>query len=100
MSGYFVMTRAFYEEVRPRLSAVGFKILVDLVASSRRKVHFTEARTALRERRGGTSKLDARVIADLGALLIEKRFGGLIPARFRAVFGCGRQRRGGERRRS
>ena len=82
MSGYFVMTRSFYDEVRPRLSAVGFKILVDLVASCRRRVRFVEARTALRERRGGASKLDARVIADLGALLIEKRFGGLIPARF------------------
>ena len=82
MSGYFIMTRTFYDEMRPRLSAVGFKILVDLVASSRRKVSFVEVRTALRERRGGTSKLDARVIADLGALLIEKRFGSLIPARF------------------
>ena len=82
MSGYFVMTRAFYEETRPRLSAVGFKILVDLVASSRRKVRFVEARTSLRERRGGVSKLDARVIADLAALLIEKRLGSLVPARF------------------
>lgn len=82
MSGYFVMTRAFYQETRSRLSAVGFKILIDLLASSRRKARVVEVRTALRERRGGASKLDARVIADLGALLIEKRVGGLVPARF------------------
>ncbi len=89
LSGYFVMTRAFYTQARPRLSAVGFKILVDLVASSPMQVRFIERPTALRERRGGQSKLDARVIADLGALLIEKKLGGLIPARFVLFSGVG-----------
>ena len=82
MSGYFVMTRGFYSQARPHLSAVGFKILVDMVASCRRPVRVVEVRTALRPRRGGASKLDARVIADLAALLVEKLCKGLIPARF------------------
>jgi dolichol-phosphate mannosyltransferase len=82
MSGCFVMRRSWYEAARPRLSAVGFKILVDLVASSRRRLRVAERPTALRPRSGGQSKLDARVVADLGALVAEKWTGGLIPARF------------------
>jgi dolichol-phosphate mannosyltransferase len=82
MSGCFVMRRSWYEAARPRLSAVGFKILVDLVASSSGRPRIVERPTALRARTGGESKLDARVIADLGALVAEKWTGGLIPARF------------------
>ncbi len=82
MSGYFVMRRDFYERARPRLSGVGFKILVDLVASVRPRPKVVERVTALRPRLGGASKLDLRVIADLVALLAEKRLGGLLPARF------------------
>ncbi|MFX8106487.1 hypothetical protein ABTK92_19260, partial [Acinetobacter baumannii] len=48
-----------------------------------------ECTTALRPRLGGASKLDVRVIADLAALLVEKRLGGLIPARFVLFTGVG-----------
>jgi dolichol-phosphate mannosyltransferase len=82
MTGYFVMRRDFYMRARPRLSGVGFKILVDLVASVRPRPRVVERMTALRPRQGGTSKLDVRVVADLMALLAEKRLGGLLPARF------------------
>lgn len=89
MSGYFLMRRDFYERVRPRLSGVGFKILVDLAASARPPARFVERTTALRPRQGGVSKLDLRVIADLVALLIEKRLGGVFPARFILFTGVG-----------
>lgn len=82
LSGYFVMRRSLYARVRPRLSGVGFKILVDVVASARPRPKVVELPTALRPRRGGVSKLDIRVIADLVALLVEKRLHGLVPARF------------------
>ena len=36
MSGFFIVSRSFFEEVQYRLSGLGFKILVDLVASSQR----------------------------------------------------------------
>jgi dolichol-phosphate mannosyltransferase len=78
MTGYFVMRRDFYMRARPRLSGVGFKILVDLVASVRPRPRVVERMTALRPRQGGTSKLDVRVVADLMALLAEKRLGGLL----------------------
>ncbi|MCW4113351.1 glycosyltransferase [Aurantimonas sp. MSK8Z-1] len=82
LSGFFVMRRSWYERARNRLSGVGFKILVDLLASGRRRPTLSEVRTALRPRIGGESKLDARVVVELLALLVEKRTNGLIPTRF------------------
>jgi dolichol-phosphate mannosyltransferase len=81
LSGCFLMTRAWYETVRPRLSGLGFKILIDVVASDRRRPKLVQVPTALRARVGGVSKLDLRVIFDLGALLVEKRTGGALSAR-------------------
>ena len=82
MSGMFVMRRELFEQARPRLTGIGFKILVDLVASLRTPPRIEEAPSALRERQGGVSKLDARVIIDLVGLLVEKATGGFVPARF------------------
>jgi dolichol-phosphate mannosyltransferase len=82
MSGCFAMRRDWYDAARPRLSTVGFKILLDLVTSSPRPPRIAERPTALRPRQGGRSKLDARVMIDLVSLLIEKRTGKLIPSRF------------------
>jgi dolichol-phosphate mannosyltransferase len=81
LSGCFVMTRAWYQTVRPRLSGLGFKILIDVVASDRRRPSLLQVPTALRPRAGGVSKLDLRVVFDLVALLIEKRTRGMLTAR-------------------
>ncbi len=81
LSGCFLMRRDWYEAVRPRLSGVGFKILVDIAASHHRRPTTVQIPTALLARTGGESKLDLRVIVDLAALLIEKRTGGAVPAR-------------------
>lgn len=81
LSGCFVMTRAWYEAARPRLSGLGFKILIDVVASTRRRPRLEQVPTALRARVGGVSKLDLRVVFDLLALLVEKRTGGALSAR-------------------
>ena len=89
LSGCFMMTRQYYESARPRLAGVGFKILVDIAASAKIKPRFGEVKAALRERQGGQSKLDLRVVADLGALLVEKATGGLLPARFVLFAGVG-----------
>jgi len=89
LSGCFMMTREYYQSARPRLAGVGFKILVDIAASAKIKPRFGEVKAALRERQGGESKLDLRVVADLGALLVEKATGGLLPARFVLFAGVG-----------
>ena len=81
MSGCFLMRRDWYEDVRPRLSGVGFKILVDVAASHHRQPRTSQIPTVLLTRTGGESKLDLRVMLDLAALLVEKRTGGAVPAR-------------------
>jgi len=89
MSGQFVFHRAWYDEVRGRLSGVGFKILLDVIASGRAAPRTVEARGALRPRIAGQSKLDFRVMADLVALIIAKRTNGLLSARFALFAGVG-----------
>ncbi|MFC3653499.1 glycosyltransferase [Dyella humi] len=80
LSGCFAMTREWYAQVRRELSGLGFKILIDVVASGTRKPHTAQVPTLLRARAGGESKLDTRVVIDLIALLIEKRTRGRFTA--------------------
>lgn len=89
MSGCFLMTRDYYLSARPKLTGIGFKILLDIAASAPKKPRFGEVKAALRQRQGGQSKLDLRVVADLGALLIEKATKGVLPARFVLFAGVG-----------
>lgn len=89
MSGLFVMRRPWFEAARPKLSSAGFKILIDVMVSGPGRPRVVETKTALRPRLGGASKLDLRVIADLAALLIEKRTNGLVSVRFALFLAVG-----------
>ncbi len=86
MSGFFIVDRRFFEEVVHRLSALGFKILVDLVSSCRRPVRFGEVPYEFRSRQSGESKLDLNVGIEYISLLLDKLIGGVIPVRF-VLFG-------------
>jgi len=87
MSGFFLLDRRFLEEVAPDISAIGFKILVDLIASARHPVRLIEVPYCFRKRRHGESKLDTLVIAEYVQLVADKMLGGLIPPRF-ILFGA------------
>src|ERR1700736_4505603 len=50
MSGFFMLDRRFLEEIVHSASGIGFKILLDLVASSRRPVRFGEVSYTFRKR--------------------------------------------------
>jgi dolichol-phosphate mannosyltransferase len=80
LSGCFVMRREWYALVRSKLSGLGFKILIDVVASGPRRPSTAQVPTLLRARAGGSSKLDTRVVVDLITLLIEKRTHGSLTA--------------------
>ncbi len=86
MSGFFALRRDFLEEVVRRLSCVGFKILVDLLASSRRPVRIQEVGYVFRNRLHGQSKLDLVVALEYLELLLDKLVGEWIPVRY-ALFG-------------
>ncbi|MGA2039182.1 MAG: glycosyltransferase family 2 protein [Bryobacteraceae bacterium] len=82
MSGFFVVDRGFLEEVIHSASGTGFKILLDLVASSRRPVRVAEVPYTFRKRTRGASKLDILVGIEYLQLLLDKTIGNLIPPRF------------------
>lgn len=82
MSGFFMLDRRFLEEVVHSTSGVGFKILLDIVASARSPVRFGEVPYRFRKRIHGTSKLDILVGLEYLQLLLDKAVGNLIPPRF------------------
>ncbi|WP_289033582.1 glycosyltransferase family 2 protein [uncultured Roseibium sp.] len=82
MSGFFMIRREKAEEIAPRLSAQGFKILLDIVSSFGGRLRIKELPFTFRERQHGESKLDTLVTLDYFGLLLAKYFGNAISVRF------------------
>jgi len=82
MSGFFMVRRETFLAALPNLSSVGFKILLDLAASTPKPVRMVEVPYTFRNRLHGTSKLDSLVLWEYVQLLLDKMFGRLVPARF------------------
>jgi len=84
MSGFFALPRPLFEEIAPRLTATGFKILLDILLSAGRPLRIAEIPYTFRAREAGESKLDAGVLLEFGGLLADKALGGVVPLRFMA----------------
>ncbi|WP_239991975.1 glycosyltransferase [Rhodopila globiformis] len=82
MSGFFMLPRPLFEDLARNLNGQGFKILVDLVLSSRRALRVKEIPARFRERAAGESKMDVLVMIQFAGLLLDKVFGGMLPLRF------------------
>jgi dolichol-phosphate mannosyltransferase len=82
MSGFFMIKADALDSCVRRLSGKGFKILLDIVASSPSALRVAEVPYTFRERLHGESKLDSLVVWDFGMLLAEKTIGRYIPVRF------------------
>ena len=82
MSGFFMLPRTVLERAAPRLSAIGFKILLDVLASLPTPPRVVELPFRFRAREAGHSKLDTGVAFDFGLLLLDKLLGRLVPVRF------------------
>lgn len=82
MSGFFAVSREAFESALPNLSNVGFKIMLDLLASAPRPLRTAEIAYTFRNREAGESKLDAKVGQEFLVLLLEKMFGHVLPVRF------------------
>ena len=87
MSGYFLLTRATFEAARHRLSALGFKILLDLIASSPAQLRLAEVPLRFDKRTLGQSKLALRTVWDFLLLIADKLVGRYVPVRF-VAFGA------------
>jgi dolichol-phosphate mannosyltransferase len=82
MSGFFMLRREVLEEALRRLSGQGFKILLDILASSPRPLRFRELPYEFRERQRGESKLDVLVAWEYMMLIADKLIGHIVPVRF------------------
>jgi dolichol-phosphate mannosyltransferase len=82
MSGFFVVRTEYFHRVVHNLSCVGFKILVDLLASARGPVRVGEVGFRFRNRVHGESKLDILVGLEYLELLLHKFTRGMIPVSY------------------
>ncbi|MXO74244.1 glycosyltransferase [Altererythrobacter aerius] len=86
MSGYFMLRTDALRSVAPRLSGIGFKILLDLLAAAAPPLRVKELPLQFAERRSGESKLDSAVAFEFLVGLYDRSFGRIVPSRF-ALFG-------------
>lgn len=86
MSGYFLLSTATARRLVPKLSGIGFKILLDLLATANPPLRVKDFPMNFSARRSGESKLDRAIAFDFLAGLYDKSFGRIIPTRF-ALFG-------------
>nr|WP_070961267.1 glycosyltransferase family 2 protein [Hyphomonas sp. Mor2] len=82
MSGFFMMRRDAFHSVARDLSGIGFKILLDIAATGKGKLRVAEVPFTFAPRHAGESKLDSMILWEFLMLLLDKKFGWFIPARF------------------
>ena len=86
MSGYFMLRAETLRGDAHRLSGVGFKILLDILATVETPLRVKEFPLAFAARAEGESKLDRTVVFEFLVGLYDKWLGRIIPTRF-ALFG-------------
>ena len=87
VSGFFMMRSEVADKTAARLSGVGTKILIDILASAPGPLSVTELPYRFRGRNSGSSKLDWFTVLEYLGLLAEKASGGYLPSKF-LLFGA------------
>jgi dolichol-phosphate mannosyltransferase len=82
MSGFFMIRTDIVRQLAPSLSAIGFKILLDLLTASPQPLRFVEVPYTFRCRTEGESKLDHVVAMEYLIALYDRMFGRFVPVRF------------------
>jgi dolichol-phosphate mannosyltransferase len=82
MSGFFMLRRERFNEVVTQLQPEGFKVLLDMLSSSRGRWTVAEVPYEFRARQFGTSKMDSAVALEFLALVVARATGGLVSIRF------------------
>jgi dolichol-phosphate mannosyltransferase len=86
MSGFFLLRTEQLRRQADRLSGIGFKIMLDILATAEPPLRVKEFPLKFAQRAAGESKLDHGVVLDFLAGLYERWLGRIIPTRF-ALFG-------------
>lgn len=82
MSGFFMIRTQIVRDAVPHLSAIGFKILLDLMTANPRPLKFIELPYTFRVRVEGESKLDHVVAMEYLIAIYDRMFGRIVPVRF------------------
>ncbi|HWU56742.1 MAG TPA: glycosyltransferase family 2 protein [Rhizomicrobium sp.] len=82
MSGFFMMRRDRFDEIAPRLSPAGFKILLDIAATGGPKLRIAEQPYSFGERFEGESKFNIQIGVEFLGLLLAKMTGDFVDPRF------------------
>jgi dolichol-phosphate mannosyltransferase len=82
MSGFFMFQRASMKSAIRDVSGLGFKLLLDLLLSTDQPLKIKELPYHFRLRQAGESKLTTQVAWRMVLLILDKKFGHIIPARF------------------
>jgi dolichol-phosphate mannosyltransferase len=82
MSGFFALRREVVDRIARELSPRGFKILLDILASSPNPLRVQEIPFSFGPRLHGESKLDSAVVLEYLGLLLSKASAGLLSIRF------------------
>jgi len=82
MSGFFMIRRDRFEQLAPKLSTQGFKILLDIVATAQGKLRTVEVPFTFGSRQHGESKLDSMVALDFLGLVLAKLTHDVVSLRF------------------
>ncbi|WP_236646469.1 polyprenol monophosphomannose synthase [Aristophania vespae] len=71
MSGFFMIKQEIFDEIVPSLSGKGFKILLDLILSSKNPLSIAEVPMIFRKRIYGESKLGIPVLLSFAMMLTK-----------------------------
>ncbi|WP_158669732.1 glycosyltransferase [Bradyrhizobium guangdongense] len=82
MSGFFMIRRDRFEQLAPKLSVHGFKILLDVVATAHGGLRVVEIPYTFGARQHGESKLDSMVALDFLGLVLAKLTNDIVSLRF------------------
>jgi len=86
MSGFFLLRTDQLRKQAGDLSGIGFKIMLDILATAKPRLRVKEFPLKFAERLSGESKLDNGVVLDFVAGLMDRYIGRWVPVRF-ALFG-------------
>jgi dolichol-phosphate mannosyltransferase len=89
MSGFFMLRRDAFELSMRQLSTIGFKVLLDILASSPRPLRVKELPYRFGVRQAGASKFDALTGLEYLLLLADKLIGHVLPIRLVLFAGVG-----------
>ncbi len=77
LTGFFATRRDTFRAALPRLSTLGFKILIDLISSLPSSPRLAEIPFEFARRQSGESKLDGGVLFDFLLFVLEKKVPGV-----------------------